>query len=358
MLNHAWDDDFADSRNRGIDAAECDWIVCVDADERLINASALRDQITRASKEIGGFIIERHDLVQDRETGRSMVHAVGIVRAFRKQDTIRYAGAVHERVGESVLAAGFHLEIASGCRIDHLVRAMSPLALKRKQQGYLKLLNREISRDPSDPWFRYYRAKTHWYLAHEDEALIDFKEVETSDRTDGFLRASAFSMRALLLSELERPDEAMAAVAQSLHLVSRQSLAHYTAAEVLYRRGRFADAADEYRKVRLTLGDESNVDAWHGDYYFSAEKRAYKIGCCYLALGQLDDASRVFGDGVMINPADAGCYFGMAHVTLNQGRLEDAVGYVSESIVCDPGWQEPRRLKEKIMAAIECSFAK
>src|SRR5215469_5490525 len=35
LLHHAWNEDFAAARNAGLDVISCDWILYIDADERL-----------------------------------------------------------------------------------------------------------------------------------------------------------------------------------------------------------------------------------------------------------------------------------------------------------------------------------
>ncbi len=80
--------------------------------------------LTHASAEVGGYVIERHDIVKDPTSGKSEVNPVGIVRLFRKHPKIRYQGAVHERPGDSILAAGFQLGLATQIKLTHLVSAL------------------------------------------------------------------------------------------------------------------------------------------------------------------------------------------------------------------------------------------
>lgn len=348
VLTRPWTDDFAAARNHGIEAALGEWILCLDPDERLHGPRAVRSTIERAAPDVGGYVIERHDITRDPDSGRTVVHAVGIVRLFRRDPRIRYIGSVHERPGETVLEAGFGLATAGGTSLTHLVRASSEAELDSKQKYYLSLLDRELAKDPNEPWFRYYRGKTRWYLSHRSAALEDFGFVKESPRAYPFLRASALCMRGLLLAEMSRPEEALSEVAKSLEIFPRQSLAHYVAGEILYGQGRFAEAAHEYRQVRLALTAEIAVAPVHGDYYFTREKQAYKLGCCHLARGELDQARDAFDDGIAANEDDAGCYFGLANVALQKGEPDLALENVRKALEHDPGWREPVRLEREI----------
>ncbi len=342
VLPHKWRDDFAAARNAGLEVATGDWILCIDADERLEAPTVLRKQIERTQSAVGGFVIERRDQVKDRDSGRALVHAVGIVRVLRRHPAIRFVGAVHERPGETVLACGLRLGVLTGMCLAHLVSALPERTLRAKQRRYLRLLDRELSKDPHEPWFRYYRGKTRWYLDDPEAALEDFRAVERSKRAYRFLRASASCMRALLLHEGGRGSEAWRAIRKSLQTFPRQSLAHSAAGEILYGQRRFAEAAREFRRVRLSL---CAAEAVHGDYYIAPETRAYKLGCCTLALGRMEAATREFGRGIAANAADAGCYFGMAHVALHKGDRSGAMNFVRAAIARDPEWRAPRKLR-------------
>ena len=54
------------------------WILCLDADERLSDAAALLPAILEAAPEVGGFLIERHDVVTHPEDGQTDVYPIGI----------------------------------------------------------------------------------------------------------------------------------------------------------------------------------------------------------------------------------------------------------------------------------------
>src|SRR5437763_828404 len=59
ILRHELADDYAAARNLGIAASRGRWILCIDAYERLEDASALRPLIEAAPPEAGGYLIVR-----------------------------------------------------------------------------------------------------------------------------------------------------------------------------------------------------------------------------------------------------------------------------------------------------------
>ena len=88
LLHHAWNDDFAAARNVALDAARGDWILYIDADERVVGGlpPGFRDQLrdphlvglTVKFKPATGFTFYREP------------------RLFRRHQEIRFRGVIHE----------------------------------------------------------------------------------------------------------------------------------------------------------------------------------------------------------------------------------------------------------------------
>ena len=350
VIHHLWTDDFAAARNVGIDAATGDWIVVIDADERLIGGEALRALVAEAGAETGGFLVEREDVVRHPATGRTERYPIGMVRLFRRDPGIRYAGCVHERPGDTIRVAGLQIRSTHRLRLTHLVAARTDAELMAKQRRYLALLDAEVQAHPDDPWPRYYRAKTLWYLGSHARADAELASIAADVRHPGPQRASAHAMRAALALRLGRPDEALAHVEASLGAFVFQSLSHYLRGEAFFAQGRYGEAADAYARVRRSL-DPGVVTEWiPGDLYLPAETRAYKLGSCRLAMGDAPAALAHFREGMAANPEDAACWFGAAHVALAAGNASLAARLLDEAAARDPGWRTPRELLARLDA--------
>jgi tetratricopeptide (TPR) repeat protein len=350
VLHHPWNDDFAAARNVGLDAAGGDWIVVADADERLVGGSEMRALVAEEGPETGGFLLEREDVVRHPGTGRTERYPIGMVRLFRRDPRIRYVGRVHERPGDTIRAAGYEIRSTHRVRLTHLVSARTDEALTAKQRRYLALLDAEIAARPDDPWPRYYRAKTLWYLGGHGPADAEFATLAADVRHPGPQRASAHAMRAALALHRDRPAEALAHVDASLDAFAFQSLSHFLRGEALLALGRFGEAAEAYARVRQSM-DPRVVTEWiPGDLYLPAETHAYKLGSCRLALGDTPAALAHFRRGMAANPADAACWFGAAHVALAAGNHALAARLLDEASARDPGWHTPAALRARLAA--------
>jgi len=90
LSRHQWHDDFAEARNVSLDRARGEWILYVDADERLVDAdrSSLESQLGGA-EQIAFRVLLRphHSMTPYRE-----------YRLWRNDPRIRFEGRMHERV--------------------------------------------------------------------------------------------------------------------------------------------------------------------------------------------------------------------------------------------------------------------
>lgn len=95
VVEHKLDNNFSEQRNLGLKLAKTDWVLFVDADERIseILASEIKKSVTH--EDINGYYLKR----VDKLFGKILKHGeVGNIKLLRlgKRKTGKWTGAVHE----------------------------------------------------------------------------------------------------------------------------------------------------------------------------------------------------------------------------------------------------------------------
>ena len=175
VFSFPWRDDFSLARNFAIEKCKYPWIVMLDADEyfskedagKLKNAIAL----VEPSNHIHGISTLCANLNKDGEIG-----SVGsLVRIFRNRKDIRYKGAIHE-----------HLELLDGK--DFVVKdfgnALTVLhtgyidlenSEKRKTNRNLKIILKELEKNPNDIAMRIYLGKEYFLQEKWRESVEQYR---------------------------------------------------------------------------------------------------------------------------------------------------------------------------------------
>jgi tetratricopeptide (TPR) repeat protein len=137
-----WCDDFSAARNFALERASGDWVLAIDADERLeIPDRAAFPGLLSKSGKVGW------EVLYYPRTGWTPYRKM---RLFRNDSRIRYQGVIHEKIepaAESVARSdGLEIGICD-LRVVHVVDAASPRA---KISRYLPLLRRQLAGDPEN----------------------------------------------------------------------------------------------------------------------------------------------------------------------------------------------------------------
>jgi tetratricopeptide (TPR) repeat protein len=156
VLERPWDDDFAAPRNLAIERATGDWVLVLDADERL---AAGAGGVIRAALRRGGFDLgflrfhnaSRGDaaLVEVANGTARAGEPYSLPRLMRRLPDLRFRGIVHENVNDWAAAHGNRIELLPA-DVVHLgyVRELQGSTAKRDRN--LALLRRRLALEPED----------------------------------------------------------------------------------------------------------------------------------------------------------------------------------------------------------------
>lgn len=137
-----WPDDFAAARNLSAANAEGDWILWIDADERLMGGERLRRLLETEVWE--AYAIRQHNHIFDRATTQIEIP----FRVYRNGRGYRFFGAVHEHPEKDLNANIEPWTLADGVDILHYGYLTEPGRVRKLTQRNLRLLNLDFEKYP------------------------------------------------------------------------------------------------------------------------------------------------------------------------------------------------------------------
>jgi tetratricopeptide (TPR) repeat protein len=156
VLERAWDDDFAAPRNLAIEQSHGDWVLVLDADERLARGAGqvIRQALRRPAFDVGFLRFHnasRSDVGLDEVVGGAARagESYSLPRLLRRLPDLRYHGSIHENVNEWAAAHGnrYQLLPADVVHLGYVGELQGSLA---KRDRNLALLRRRMAQEPDD----------------------------------------------------------------------------------------------------------------------------------------------------------------------------------------------------------------
>lgn len=175
VFRYEWQDDFADARNESLRHATGDWILVLDADERvhpfaLHNISAITAE---RPERCAVYALKVTNLISDNDASKSVTHFAN--RLFTNYFGLRYKGAIHEQL----LLSGEQPDVTTLYDVSILHHGYLPSVMSKKQkhERNFKLLQASIAEDPDNPFHRFNLGVTHKAAGNVDGALDEFRAV-------------------------------------------------------------------------------------------------------------------------------------------------------------------------------------
>lgn len=293
-----WNGSFSDARNESLKHATGDWILWLDADERLVaeDGELLRELARRTWVE-GFHIVETH--VLDGDSSDLVMHAP--MRLFQRRAHYRWTGTIHEQVSWALPNWLPGRVQHSAVRVDHYGYAADVLVDRAKGARNLQLLMTQHEQEPSA--FTSFNIGTeHGVVGSWDDAHTWYERALTQARSESsdwmqqpwtplLVRRAASARRLVgdVAGTLQLVDEGLTAWPEYTDLMYERARAHADA-------GEWHAAADDARAA-LALGDApAHFVATSGKGTFQAHQllacALHELGDSNGAIEQLEAALR------------------------------------------------------------------
>ena len=174
IYNYEWINNFSEARNYALSKSAGDWILYLDADERLSADSIHELKNISVTNDLTGF----RCLVNNIDEVNGMPKFMRYTRLFRNSQGIKFTGRVHEQIDDSLIENGYQLKNA-GIEIIHIGYNIPAEGVKKKAERNLSLLKEE--REKNGTAYNAYQLANSYSILEEHEAANSFYLMSVED---------------------------------------------------------------------------------------------------------------------------------------------------------------------------------
>lgn len=251
IYSFTWVDDFAQARNYSIRQARCEWILWIDADERLTQTSVkeIRSLLRKTDKPV---IYRVH--IQNRMRSGSYQYKSIAHRLFTNHKGIEFSGRIHEQVSPSAKAVGAE-ECDSGIIIDHLGYGLSEAEMLRKFKRNGRLLEQLVLNEPNNAYAHYTLAQNYGLQEKNTAAIKHYRIALDLQQLDSSMTASLLNSLGDIYRLKQDWSKARDCAGQSVRMYPYQVAGHY----LLYRIAAATDNQTEAIKYLEELSKNNHL---------------------------------------------------------------------------------------------------
>lgn len=283
-----WRDDFAAARNHALDLARGEWILYIDADERLRPASRPAFSAQLANRWYAAYYVLLHP--------RPGFTAYWEMRLFRNDSRIRFRGIIHENIWPGIHA----YRVAQGGRIGRSSLVLDHEGYERDQQAKhqrnLPLLRRALAEDPSKVFNWCHLATIYTSLGKDRLADKAWKGGLAVARKRPRSQSGEDSLPYVGLIErlLARSRPATRLLAEALERFPRNHQFQWLRGTTLMRARRYREAIPVFERL-VACGQSGEIDRSLAYDARIFDVFAYdSLAACHFKLGTYATAQRYF----------------------------------------------------------------
>lgn len=252
IFHFDWINDFSAARNYALSKSTGDWILYLDADERLDpHSKEVLKSLTRTKSKTGFYCTVKS---LDSEHGRD--NQMSYVRLFASNKNITFNGSVHEQILPSLLNNGYEIN-KSNILIEHIGYNINADLKKEKARRNLELLVQEYQKN-RNPYLEFQLALTYEILENYSEAKKYFLLAAENKSFNTLYRAHSYSSLSVIYNNEHNINEACRYLEKSLQIRNNDAFTHLLAAKVYLRKNEIKKAIEHCQKAELLNGDLLN----------------------------------------------------------------------------------------------------
>jgi glycosyltransferase involved in cell wall biosynthesis len=244
VFHFPWDGNFSHARNESLRHATKDWILYLDADERLLNGAEMRALVPVNSVIAYNVSIRSKHILHSGTVDQVNQYQ----RFFRRHPKIFFEGVVHEQVLPSLLRMNRTIA-ESGLFIEHLGYGESLEKIDQKCLRNAELLLRQLEKNPHDYYAHYQLGNTYGVMQRYDEAEVHLLKAVEKDRNVS-IRGSACNILVEIEMHRKDLDRAEQWCRRSIKYVPVQVMGYWFLSGILAHKKQFEEAQQMLSFVR------------------------------------------------------------------------------------------------------------
>lgn len=236
VYHHKWNNDFSEARNYSLSKVTSDWVLYLDADERLdASAKHLLKKLTSNRDKIG-YRCKIYNVDEINKKPKLQHYT----RLFRNIKGIRFSGKAHEQIDDSLFAHGCKIQ-NSELLINHYGYNIDKEGLKQKAKRNLDLLLLDYQNNPSG--YCAFQIANSYSILNDLANTFNYHSLAIKDDSlpDEY-KSISYSSVADYYQQNNNLGEALTNIDNSIKCNPENIIANLTASEVYSKMGKNTEA--------------------------------------------------------------------------------------------------------------------
>ncbi len=246
VFEFEWCDDFSAARNYSLKNTTGDWVLYLDADERLTKAYHPKIRKLIASGKADAFLLMLKSKIGAHE--QAQYHLVSYPRLFRKKNGVTFTGRAHEQITTSLVSIGARI-VQSDIIIDHLGYAQSDDVILEKAKRNHRLLLSQLETRENYGYVLYQLGQTEIILGDIDKGLARLREALAAGGFGKSVEASIHAVIAENIFKKGNPEAAIIECDKSIQSVPEQTFAYLMKGDILMKLGKYRESLSAYTRA-------------------------------------------------------------------------------------------------------------
>ncbi len=285
-----WCDDFAAARNASLKYARGDWILWLDADERLEPQSIpLLKKLLRPEKKAVAYRVNIKSVLPD---GKSFKLSTGH-RLFTNRKNVYFEGRVHEQVIFSVARQNGEERI-SDVLLFHLGYGLDQQAQQKKNERNRRLLLKMVEENPDNGYAHFTLGQNYNLTCEYQKALDHYLKALNNNRFPLSLKVQLLNTTSEAYLKLNDLEQAEKFARQSVKQQPNQVAAYYILYRIARSQQKPAEALERLEDLlQMNQKAQRNPSQFVNDVLLSDADILFTRAELFYELGQIEEAHAV-----------------------------------------------------------------